>query len=67
MTKIKTVILVFLVIGASLTSFAQKDKDKKDNKPDKFGFRFGHQSANLFKDSKSYDGYTSLSTNIKRT
>ena len=62
MKQIKTLVLVILVIGTSLTSYAQKDKDKKNNKPDKFGIRFGHQSANLFKDSKSYEEFTSLST-----
>ena len=62
MKQVKTLVLLVLVLGVSLTGYAQKGKDKKDNKPDKFGIRFGHQSANLFKDNKSYEGFTSLST-----
>jgi hypothetical protein len=60
MKQIKTLVLVILVLGVSFTTYAQKDK--KDDKPDKFGIRFGHQSANLFKDSKPYEDFTSLST-----
>ena len=69
MKIIKHLLLSFLIIGISFSSFSQKDKKDDDNdKTGKLGIRFGSQTANIHNGSKEYaDNLSTFYIGVIRT
>ena len=61
MKNFKIIVLSFLVIAVSLSSYSQKDeKGKKKSKNSKMVIRFGSQTANFKANGSALDGFSSL-------